>query len=241
MLFIGDVHGCFKTYNYILFNMTHKGNRKGVDCSIQLGDMGIGFPFRSNDLNASNNGKTWLPLLDKNHKFIRGNHDDPVLCAQHPNFMGDWGYSKEADIFHIGGGYSIDFMYRTPGISWWDGEELTNRQFGQALRFYKKYKPKIVISHECPLVVKYDVITNYIKKTKISYTETKLQEMFEAHKPEYWIFGHHHMRKNIWVEGTQFVVLGELIDCKIGDCIFEIEDLTWEGQKQISKEKDGVV
>lgn len=231
MLFIGDVHGAFKTYHYVLLKMLHSGGREGIDCSLQLGDMGLGFPFRGDQFDACKDDLTWLPPLPKSHKFIRGNHDKPDLCDQHPNYIGDWGYHKKSGIFYVGGGFSIDYIHRTKDISWWENEQLSNRQLGQMMRSYKKNKPRIVVSHECPLVVKYDVVTNQNKKYKMTRTEIKFQEMFETHRPKYWIFGHHHIRKNVWIGRTQFVALGELLYDKPGNCIFEIEGLTWDGQK----------
>lgn len=226
MLFIGDVHGSFKTYKFILCNMQYKGGTKGVSSSLQLGDMGIGFP--SGNDRYEKNGKTYAPELGQEHKFIRGNHDDPSLCRSHPSYAGDWKYYKHPDIFVVGGGFSVDYMWRTPDLTWWQDEELNNRQIGQMIRFYKKYKPRIVSSHECPTVVKRKVITNYDKLRKESRTEQALQRMFEIHKPEFWIFGHHHNRIDVQESGVNFVALNELIHTpKISDCIYEIPNLEW--------------
>jgi len=227
MLFIGDVHGSFKKYEYILFKMQHKGGVKGVPCSLQVGDMGLG--FRERGEGYEKDGKTYAPELGPEHKFIRGNHDDPALCNSHPNYAGDWKYFKYPDIFVVGGGFSIDYYWRTPGISWWENEELTNRQAGQMLRYYKKYKPRIVVTHECPTIVKENVLTNSAKRDITSKTELKLQEMYENHKPEFWIFGHHHRKLELNIGGVHFVGLHELIHSeKLNDCIYEIDDLEWD-------------
>lgn len=205
--------------------MQHKGGDKGVDCSFQVGDMGIGFPEKKTPYIKDK--KTWFPPIDENHKFLRGNHDDPAMCSEHPNCVDDFGYFSTPDIFYVSGGYSVDFMDRTPNIDLWENEELEEYQFEQAMELYKKEKPRIMVSHEGPIVVKYDVVTNPIKKVIITRTERHLQEMFEVHQPEFWIFGHHHIRKNVWVQGTQFVALRELIFGKISDCIYEIPNLKW--------------
>ena len=70
MLFIGDVHGCFNPYKKVT---------ESADSSLQLGDMGNGFRTRMNK-----GGVTRSPELNHNHKFIRGNHDDPSVCRSHP-------------------------------------------------------------------------------------------------------------------------------------------------------------
>ena len=227
MIFIGDCHGAFKTYKYILFNMLHKGGSKGTPCSLQCGDMGIGFPEKG--IGYEKDGKSYAPELGQEHKFIRGNHDDPALCRSHPNYAGDWKYFKHPDIFVVGGGYSVDYKWRVPNVTWWENEELSNCQLGQMFRFYKQYKPRIVVSHECPSVVLYKVVTNSLKLLKRSRTEKMLQNMYEYHQPEFWIFGHHHNRKEIDAGGVHFVALNELVrTVKLSDCIYEIPNLEWK-------------
>ncbi len=226
MLFIGDVHASYKTYEHILFKMEHKGGVKGVPCSFQVGDMSVG--FRSHGDRYSKNGKDWPPELDLSHKWIRGNHDDPALCRTHPNYLGDYGHVIKPDIFYVSGGYSIDHTYRIPDLTWWADEELSEAQMNSAFESYKESKPRVVVSHECPLGVKIDFVTNTWKLDHNSRTEKLLQSMFEIHQPEFWIFGHHHQRKEIDKNGTHFVCLHELIDGPINDCIYEIPNLEWE-------------
>ena len=206
--------------------MQHKGNRKGVDSSCQVGDMGIGF---SENGKYSKNGISWSPEVDLNHLFFNGNHDNPKICQIHPNYIGDWGFIEKPSIFFVSGGYSIDCSYRTEGIDWWKNEELGNEEMIKVLSLYQEKIPKIVTTHECPLFLKKKIATNGWKLEHDSRTEKLLQQMFNIHKPDYWIFGHHHQKKEIDIEGTHFVCLDELIDGKINNCIYEIKDLTWEG------------
>ncbi len=232
MLFIGDCHGEFKTYEYILFKMQHKGGDKGVPCSFQCGDFGMGFSER--DPKYSKDGKGWFPPVDTNHKFIRGNHDDPSLYSGHPNYAGDYGYFEKPGIFYVSGGFSVDYFIRqardaiTKDKTWWENEELLQEQLDDAIEYYTLVKPKIMVSHECPTVTKYDVVTNPLKKEIISRTEKTLQTMFEIHKPEIWIFGHHHIRKDVLIDKTKFVALCELYYGKINDCIYDIPGLKWD-------------
>ena len=87
--FIGDVHGHIDAY------MRVRGNTP----SFQIGDMGLGFP------------NTALPKGGE-HRFIRGNHDDPAACRKHPNYAGDFGYDPDCDLFYMGGAWSIDGEWR---------------------------------------------------------------------------------------------------------------------------------
>jgi hypothetical protein len=225
MMFIGDAHGEFKTYEYILFKMQHKGGKKGVDCSCQLGDMGIGFP----EVGAyTKDGFSWSPEINTDHKFIRGNHDSPEECKNHPNYLGDYGYVPVPSIFYVSGGFSIDHRSRYNGLNFWEDEELSHNTMLEVIELYKKSKPRIVVSHECPLDMKNYFVRNQAKLGYDSRTEELLQTLFEIHQPEYWIFGHHHHFREMDQDGTHFVCLDELIDGRIKNCIYEIKGLSWE-------------
>lgn len=190
MIFIGDMHGDFKTYKYLLKKFK---NEK----TIQVGDMNI-----INELNLQEN------VFPENHKFIRGNHDNPEICQKHPNYLGDYGYLEEEDIFFVSGGKSINKDQLTPMVNWWEDEELSDKQFYECIELYKNKKPSIVVSHECPKSIK-----KWILGAKIDFkskTEVALQIMLEHHRPNTWIFGHHHMALTINEEGTDFYCLDKI-------------------------------
>jgi len=44
-----------------------------------------------------------LPELPPEHKFIRGNHDDPKFCREHPNYLGNFGYLPDDELFFVSG------------------------------------------------------------------------------------------------------------------------------------------
>lgn len=204
--------------------MQYKRGGKGMDYSLQVGDMGIGF---SDGGANSKNGKSWSPEIDLNHKFIRGNHDDPSVCESHPNYLGDWGFLPNPNIFYMSGGFSIDREWRTRGLDFWEDEQLSDEEMQKALNDYKDNKPKIVASHECPVGVKNLFVTNPPKLEIDSRTEKILQDMFEIHQPDYWIFGHHHQFKEKDFNGTHFVCLDELLYGQLSKCIYEIPNLIW--------------
>lgn len=221
MFFIGDVHGCFYQYEQLIKN-------KKIDCSIQLGDMGVGFPIYIKSLTVkkySYGTKTFAPNKGKNHKFIRGNHDDPEVCEKHPQYLGDFGYLKN-DIFFISGGYSIDKQMRTEWLDWWRDEELSFVKQKKVIELYKKHKPSVVISHECPTEIKKHIINYNNFKTKItSQTEKLLQSLLDINRPDYWIFGHYHIKKIKKIKETNFIALDEFINGKIENCYFELPNL----------------
>jgi hypothetical protein len=48
-----------------------------------------------------------------------------------------------------------------------------------------------------------------------SRTSLALQEMFEAHQPSAWYFGHFHLNREFLIGETKFRCLAEMSECKI--------------------------
>lgn len=193
-IYIGDLHGKMNKYLEIVRN-------KNEEETICVGDVGIGF--------------VEFPLLDPiKNKFIHGNHDNYQLCKQIPSFLGRYGVYK--DVFFVSGAWSIDKEWRTPGVSWWADEELSYEEMEKAIKLYVEVKPKIVVSHDCPHIVKNQVLvqvgSDFFNKT---LTDQGLQVMFEAWQPELWVFGHFHTSYDAFHNGCRFKCLNELETFKI--------------------------
>lgn len=192
--FIGDVHG--KTDRLLEGLKTTE-----ADSILQLGDMGLGFQGVN------------LPKLNSSFGFIRGNHDAPDMCRMHPNYAGEYGMWNE--VFVVGGAYSIDWLYRTPGTSWWPNEELDSNSLESMLELYLKCKPRIVASHEAPDGVGKQLLRDgNFREYKFSSTESRtarmMQRMWHHHEPEHWFFGHYHRDWQTKFGNTHFQCLNEL-------------------------------
>jgi hypothetical protein len=149
-----------------------------------------------------------LPPLSKVNRWLRGNHDNPALCRQHPNYLGEYGYLPSFNLFYVSGAMSIDAAWRTEGQTWWREEELSYGQLDTAIQAYCAAKPKRVVSHECPAkahdVLLYDLVGSYFAMKaacKDSRTCQALQVMLDNHQPEEWVFGHYHVNKQFKVPG----------------------------------------
>lgn len=195
MIFIGDIHGQIQYYTELIKNITHTP-------TIQVGDMGIGFPQVN-----------FPKQIDGDHWFIRGNHDNPLYAKNHPNYLGEYGYKKEWDLFYVGGADSIDKHMRTLGVSWWPDEEIEyNILNTEVIPLYEKTRPKIVVTHTCPATLLPLIINenNGWGKARPQRTERALQAMFEIHQPDIWVFGHFHRDTAIRMNGTRFICLNAL-------------------------------
>ena len=220
MLFLGDCHGSVGTYKWVLNSMLHSGGRKFKNSSsLQLGDFGI---FSTADLKEVE----WLATKPK-ARIIPGNHDNPSEILKLSNCLGYYGYDQTTGIFWLGGGFSIDFKDRIPGETWWAEEQLTDAEMQRAIALYEEVKPKIVASHECPTAMKAAVLPHYPEKWMTSRTETTLETMFSKHQPDYWVFGHYHVRVERKILNTQFIGLNEMRYGPLTQCIFEIPGLEW--------------
>lgn len=164
--------------------------------SIQIGDMGIGFPKW--------HYRDW-PL---EHRYIFGNHDNPHTCKNHPNFLGKYGYLYDHNLYYIGGAYSVDKHIRVPGYDWWEEEELSDEEFSLIHNEIIQYKPKIILSHDAPRTAT-DILFNP-KSFIDNRTSINLEKIFQNYQPNLWIFGHWHKSKQEKIKNTIFICLGEL-------------------------------
>lgn len=224
LVICGDVHGKIEEFNYLIETKTTPD-----DTVIQIGDMGIGFGF--------------IPHFPKNVKWFRGNHDNPTMSMMHSNYLGDYGYLKEPDLFWMAGAWSIDWGWRKAHYIqggqkiWWEDEELSQPELDAALALYTEVKPSIMLSHEAPASIVPHVLAkvtldlsnspmvnpkwekirdesayNRPEKLECIYTRTSatLQKMLEAHAPKHFVFGHYHIKKDIFIKPTQFHCCEEL-------------------------------
>jgi hypothetical protein len=199
MRFIGDAHGKIDRYLALI---------QGVESSCQLGDMGMGFGIE-------------LPIMPKENGFIRGNHDDPSECRNHPNWFSDGLFDSEWNVFFVGGAWSIDWEWRqqyemsTGRKIWWKDEECSVSQFNEIIDWYEECKPAIMATHDCPSIMAKHLLSHHSLDN--SRTRLALDAMWEIHKPEFWVFGHHHKDMFRDIRGTRFICLDELsfIDIKI--------------------------
>lgn len=204
---IGDVHGKYDKYKAIVDKNEY---------TIQLGDFG----FSSH----------WRKLMEEvdpfHHLVISGNHDCYDTAFYAPHYMGNFGVNtlNDVEFFHIRGGISIDRVYRvgeelTGGPkTWWSQEEMNFTEMLACMEEYRKAKPRIVLSHAPPGFV-CDVIHgnkhNILQKFKFHHgfkenTSLLGDELFKIHKPQYWVFGHHHRSWKKEIDGTTFICLNEL-------------------------------
>jgi len=187
--------------------------------TIQLGDMGMGFHAGKDKFLEE-----FLENTDLNHRFIRGNHDDPAACKASKFWIPDG--LVENNIMYVGGAWSIDRQYRTEGIDWWPDEELSIQELHKVIETYAMTRPEIMVSHDCPLSVSKSLFVDRGLALGGPQINTKtglaLQSMLEVYQPRIWIFGHWHHTVIEKIGGTTFICLNELDVCDINTETMEI-------------------
>jgi Calcineurin-like phosphoesterase len=207
LFLIGDIHGRIPEYLRLLATLP-AGSR-----SIALGDMYLGRPG------------VHLPGLPPAHKFLRGNHDDPALCRKHPNYLGDYGYLPDDDLFFLSGALTASWRVLGNSKYWYKDEELSDSDLNKAIGLYKETRPNIVISHAAPSEGAKEVLKElngsyFLNKhgDVESRTSKVLQEMFKAHQPSAWYFGHFHVNREFSIGETKFRCLAEMARFEVVSC-----------------------
>jgi predicted phosphodiesterase len=197
--FIGDVHGLINGY---VGNIVDAEFNKNIRTTIQVGDMGAGFTYipTREYLNTAYG-------LTGNHRFIRGNHDDPAVCKDHDRWIAD-GHTENGMMF-IGGAWSIDWKNRVPGKEWWPDEELSYVELEEMIDKAKTYHPEIMVTHDAPESIIPKHLLGYANY-RLSRTQQALDVIFKDVKPRMWIFGHWHMNRVFDVDLTRFICRDEL-------------------------------
>lgn len=189
---LSDVHGKYRRMHEII---REKDKHEYI---VQIGDLGFDFSTLDN--------------VDPNKfKIVGGNHDNYDKIIHIPHYLGDYGYTElnSINFFWYRGAYSIDRQYRTIGIDYWSDEENNIETFMKARELYREVKPDIVLTHDCPETIVYQMLEPN-QRIYQNITNWALQELFNIHQPKRWFFGHHHQSRTIQYGDTKFVCLNEL-------------------------------
>jgi hypothetical protein len=200
---IGDVHGKYKRYKKIIAERPN---------TIQVGDMGVGFR-RTQGYRAGSfcENPPHYAMLAGNHRFIRGNHDNPSECSRHSQWIADG--TVENDIMFVGGADSIDKEWRIKDYSWWENEELSREDFKRIREVYKFARPRVMITHTAPTEATTYMLDQVLRQVRLgpsTVSEDEFQQLLQIHRPELWVFGHWHHHLDVSIDGTHYVCLEEL-------------------------------
>lgn len=180
-----------------------------IDVMIQVGD--FGFNFDSRFIGAITAGLDrnphiqffWLDGNHDDHDYIRNRimskgaeqvdwrhpvphwHERMFYC---PRGSTHWFAGKR--VMFMGGAYSIDQHRRTPGVSWWYGEMITEMELQRAMSMGKV---DVLFSHDSPQNDYLDYATDGFKNDRSSVSNRrKLSVLLESAQPDDVYHGHYH-------------------------------------------------
>lgn len=215
MIYItGDTHGNFERIAHFCTRMQTKSD----DVMIILGDAGINFSGGWRDQKK----KEYISTLPITLFCIHGNHEkrphtipsyiekewhggSVYLEERFPSIL----FAKDGEIYNlnglqaivIGGAYSIDWMYRTPGHSWWPDEQPSaeiKKRVENKLEQHR-WNIDVVLSHTVPL--KYEPVEVFltgIDQSRVDKsTEKWLDNIEDRLRYSKWYVGHYHTQKQI--------------------------------------------
>ena len=150
--------------------------------------------------------------------FVDGNHENFNWLEQFPivdKFGGKVGKISESiyhlrrgeiyeiegkKIFTFGGAESIDMLNRTSDVSWWKQEMPNYAEMNYGIDNLEKanFDVDIIVTHSCPLSIKYQLIHDRRISSLENYLENIKWLLKENNNTKYrWYFGHYHQDKEI--------------------------------------------
>lgn len=242
-LFVGDTHGDLD----FLERASYVAALNDAEI-IQVGDWGYVWP-RSNQLATVQitleRAGEQLAKPPVTMRFIDGNHDlhpylqtvaeaRPESCRRRPayltpNVIYQPRGSRYTDIdgttfLFLGGAPSIDWAFRTDGISWWPEEEFTDDDVQAALR-HDPYEPvHVLVTHDAA-----DFPPGYGPKGDPGFrvrgkrSLDKIFALVEQHQPPLHVHGHWHER---YTRSNGRGTLTEGLHCNYAP--LDLSTLLWE-------------
>lgn len=201
----GDCHADFRK----IYHFAEKMELKEGDAIIVLGDMGLFWRDDRQDADA------FIRNFEGNWKFnlyfVDGNHENFHQLNSLPEDAEGMGYISEhirhlkrgrryningKDILAIGGADSVDRDWRTPGLSWWPEETITQADIDRVEPGHYDY----VLSHTCPLYV-FEANKPYLctlsniiddEEPLFKISNNYLEKLLDKITFNEWYFGHYH-------------------------------------------------
>jgi len=210
------------------------------DIVIITGDFGLLWS-NSSDNPTEKHWRDWLDAKPWTTLFLDGNHENFKRLSELPEIdMFGSKVGKYTDhIFHLkrghlytindttffvmGGGISVDKMFRTPHISWWEEEMPNHEEYATALKTIESlnYDVDIILTHTAPEHIRVEIMHELIgsNKRNVIYKDKDqlsmfLESLITEHNIqfEHWFFAHYHIDKDF--EGKYHCNYNRILELK---------------------------
>lgn len=225
---IGDNHGDSVRCRKLMKRLS----TKGVKVVIFVGDKGVWRTDRYHHFVNNEADRLNMVVL-----FIDGNHEDhPFLLSWPVNEHGlgvvpetkhdpRMFYLRRGLVFELagttylalGGAHSIDHPYRTPGVDWFEEEDITEADVDRAIENLSESGPvDVMLTHDIPAGVAFDHPRldrplSVISQSRNAWNTECLRRVFNVAEPAYLFCGHWHKRMSLSARAGKTRV--EVLDC----------------------------
>ena len=206
MIFLtGDIHGNIDIHKLNTLGFPIQQTLTRNDFVIIAGDFGLVWSGDKND-------RYWLDWLENKPfttLFVAGNHENFDLLSTYP--VSEWNGGKvqfirphvihlmRGQVFHIdgiklfamGGASSVDRVYRTEGVSWWQQELPSAKEYEDAEKNLSAadWSVDLVVTHCAPTSVQVMIDPSF-KSDELTNFLDRINERLKFHK---WYIGHYHI------------------------------------------------
>jgi predicted phosphodiesterase len=207
ILFLGDTHG----ETMWVLHAIAVAKRQGIRIIVQAGDFGFWEPYPdgvrfldrvSQELDRAGIMLVWVDGNHENHEYLRANYHQsengmvPIRKRiVHAPRGSRWEWDR-CKFLALGGAFSIDKKWRTPGKDWWPEELITT---AEAQRAIEDGYADIMVTHDCPgpgEITPWDPNGEPDRK-KDNWPESvgnrrMLDAVFREVRPKLLVHGHYH-------------------------------------------------
>lgn len=163
----GDLHQSIDIHKLSSNNFPVGNELNKDDILIVTGDAGLVWSYGQTSFNEEKYWRNWLTNKNWTTFCTLGNHENYDLIETFPlvEFCGGKArkitdsvyYEIRGEIYNfnkksylsLGGAESQDQRFRTPGLSWWSQEQITEKDIANAERNLKRYNYKVdyILTH----------------------------------------------------------------------------------------------
>lgn len=205
----GDIHGSYEIQKVIDFFEieTLQTKLSEEDYLIILGDAGIFWDGGVRDRYV----REQLEALPVTVLWIDGNHENFDLIEKTPTAYWNGGrvqftgkkiiHLMRGNVYEIGrktffvmgGGFSIDKMYRVKNVSWWQEEMPSEEEYQRGMNSLKVYGNNVdyILTHTAPRSIAEKLVDNILPGEE--RLQNYLDNIADITTFRKWYFGHWHM------------------------------------------------
>lgn len=236
VLLLGDVHGAHAEMAALILRIR---DQHDIDAVIQSGDFGFSPAFFSNGFAG---GRLPVPVyaIDGNHDDHAWLHrmekiGEPERWREQHNLY----FQPRASIIQLGGA-TVGFLGgalhvdRAQYKHWFRNiaNFILAHERARATRLFNQALPVMIVTHSCPADIGVGIQGNPALAAHIAVHvhgagfdhgpqhdcgETELSKLW-SHlqvRPQFWVFGHFHLRHDRMVEGTRFLCADTLMSSSL--------------------------